>query len=57
MNDRQKVLAWLDFIKEVNQCCIDEVINECKVNPEARAYYLMRYRQDVLELHLVENAA
>lgn len=52
-SDRMKVLAWLKHIKEDDQRCVDEVINDCKANPEARAYYLMRYEQDVREQHLV----
>ena len=58
--ERVKVLAWLAHIKEFDQRCIDEVIDQCKADPEARAYYLMRYEQDVLkmpQLHLVDNAA
>jgi len=60
LTDRQKVMAWLASIKEDGQRCIDEVIEDCKVNPEARAYYVSRHDEDVLgipKLHLVENAA
>lgn len=55
--NRTKVLAWLAHIKEADPLCIGEVINECKANPEARTYYLMRYEQDVLDQNLIENAA
>lgn len=60
MTDREKVLAWLAYIKETDQRCIDEVIEICKADPEARAYYVSRHDEDVMGapvLHLVENAA
>lgn len=58
--DRVKVLAWLASIGEKNQQCIDEVIEQCRIDSEARAYYVSRHDEDVLrmpKLHLVENAA
>lgn len=55
--DRAKVLAWLAHINETDQRCIAEVMEACTNDPEARKYYLMKYEQDVLEQHLIENAA
>lgn len=45
MTERQKVLAWLASIGETDQACIDEVIDQCKNDPEARAYYVFRYNE------------
>ena len=42
MTDREKVLAWLKHTGEKDQAVIDEVIAQCKVDPEARAYYVGR---------------
>lgn len=60
LTDREKVLAWLAYIKEDDQRCIGEVIETCKADPEARAYFVSRHDEDILGvpvLHLVENAA
>lgn len=40
--DRQKVLDWLASIGETDQACIDEVLEQCKTDPDARKYYVMR---------------
>jgi hypothetical protein len=45
MTDRAKVLAWLKRIGETDQAVIDEVIEACKTDPSARAYYLMRSKE------------
>lgn len=62
MTDRQKVMAWLAHIQETGQSCINEVIEHCKTNQEARKYFVSRYDEDVLniyqpQLNLIENAA
>lgn len=58
--DRSKVLAWLAHIGEKDQRCIDEVIEQCRTDSNARAYYVKRHNEDVIgapHLHLIENAA
>ena len=60
MTDRRRVLAWLAHIKEDDQRVIDEVIEQCRNDSDARAYYVNRHNEDVMGapvLHLVENAA
>ena len=42
LTDRDKVLAWLNHINETDQAIIDEVIEACRTDPEARAYYVGR---------------
>jgi hypothetical protein len=49
-SDRMKVLAWLAHIKETDQRCIDEVIEQCKGDPWARQYFVKRHDEDVLQL-------
>ena len=43
--DKSKINAWLDKIGETDQACRDEVIELCKNNTEARAYYVSRYER------------
>lgn len=40
--DRAKVERWLDHIKEFDQECRTEVLNQCAKDKEARAYYVKR---------------
>lgn len=42
MTDRERVLKWLAHIGETDQAVIDEVINQCRTDKEARAYYVGR---------------
>jgi hypothetical protein len=42
-SDRAKVNAWLDKIGEHEDACRAEVLEQCKNDPEARAYYVGRY--------------
>ena len=37
--DRQKILAWLGRIGETDQRCINEVLELCAKDVEARKYY------------------
>lgn len=37
-----KVNAWLDKIGEHDEACRQEVLEQCKDDPEARQYYLQR---------------
>jgi len=37
-----KIRAWLKYIEETDSDVIEEIIKRCKVNPEARQYFLMR---------------
>lgn len=46
MDDRRKVLAWLDHIGETDKACRAEVLQLCKDDPEARAYYVKHYTDD-----------
>ena len=60
--DRAKVMAWLSHINEFCQEIIDEVIDACVKDPEARKYFVARHDEDILniyqpQLHLIENAA
>ena len=41
-SDRQKVLDWLASIGETDQACINEVLEQCKTDTEARKYFVMR---------------
>lgn len=45
MSDREKVLKWLEAINETDPECINEVIEQCASDPQARAYYVGRYEQ------------
>ena len=47
ITDRQKVSAWLAFIREVNPQMIEEVMALCSKDPDARRYFVMRYNQDI----------
>lgn len=40
--DKQDVLAWLDSIEETNQGVVDDVLNRCESDPEARDYFVIR---------------
>lgn len=40
--DKQDVLAWLDSIEETDQGVVDDVLNRCESDPEARDYFLIR---------------
>ena len=44
--DRAKVLEWLKFIGEDDEDCINEVLDRCKTDPEARAFYVSCYERD-----------
>lgn len=46
MTDREKVKFWLDHIGENDPACRDEVLDNCKANKEARAYYVSRFNED-----------
>jgi len=37
-----KIRVWLKHIRETDADVIEEIIERCKVNPEARRYFLMR---------------
>ena len=37
-----KIRAWLNHIEETDSDVIEEIVERCKVNPEARQYFLMR---------------
>lgn len=43
--DRQKVLDWLARIGETDEACINEVLEQCKTDPDARRYYVMRSKE------------
>jgi hypothetical protein len=43
--DRAKVNKWLDSIGEVDPYCRAEVLEQCKDDPDARAYYVSRYEE------------
>ena len=43
MTDREKVLAWLDWIGEDDAECREEVFAHCRESIEARKYYVVRY--------------
>ena len=45
LDDRSKVLAWLAHIGETSQSCINEVIEQCQNDPDARKYYVGRYNE------------
>lgn len=45
-SDKEKVLKWLDSIGEKDRQCIDEVIEQCAKDQEARDYYVGRYSQE-----------
>ncbi len=44
--DRAKVISWLASIGETDQRCIDEVLEHCKKDQEARAYYVSRHDEE-----------
>jgi hypothetical protein len=37
-----KIRVWLKHIEETDSGVIEEIVERCKVNPEARQYFLMR---------------
>lgn len=37
-----KIRIWLKHIEETDSDVIEEIVERCKVNPEARRYFLMR---------------
>lgn len=37
-----KIRAWLKYIEETDLDVIEEIIDRCRVNPEARRYFSMR---------------
>ena len=41
------VLAWLESIGETDQAIIDEVLQRCKEDADALAYFVWRGRQAV----------
>jgi hypothetical protein len=43
--DKASILAWLHYISENNQEIIDEVLDKCRSDPDALAYYLGRSRE------------
>jgi len=42
ISDRAKINTWLTKIGETDEACRAEVLEQCKDDPEARAYYLQR---------------
>ena len=44
-SDRQRVERWLNSIGETDQACRDEVLEQCKADLAARAYYVAMYEQ------------
>lgn len=47
LDDRSNVNAWLDHIQCTDQQERGEVLEKCKTDPEARAYFVGRWSQDV----------
>lgn len=47
LDDRYKVNAWLDHINCTNPQERGEVLEKCKTDPEARAYFVKRWTEDV----------
>ncbi len=47
LSDRQKVNQWLDHIGSKDERERDEVMKKCSEDPEARAYFVGRWSQDV----------
>lgn len=43
MSDKEKIIIWLNIIEETDQDCINEVIDQCSKDKEARKYYVSRY--------------
>lgn len=37
-----KIRVWLKHIEETDSDVIEDIIERCKTNPEARQYFLMR---------------
>jgi hypothetical protein len=46
VDDRVKINKWLDSINETDEECRAEVLQQCKDDPEARAYYVGLYERD-----------
>lgn len=44
--DRQKVNKWLDHINEHDDACRAEVMEQCKNDKEARAFYVQCFERD-----------
>lgn len=44
-SDRQLINDWLDRINEHDPACRAEVLDQCKNDKEARAYYVSRARE------------
>lgn len=45
-SDRLKVLAWLDWAQVTDPAEREEVMTNCKNNPEDRAGFVRSYHQD-----------
>lgn len=46
LTDRAKINKWLDHINEQDPILRAEVIDICKVDRGARAYYVKRFTED-----------
>ena len=46
LTDRQKINIWLDSINETDQATRDEVMEHCRIDREARAFYVQKYDED-----------
>ena len=46
-SDRELVNDWLDRINEHNQACRDEVLEQCKNDPDARKFYVQKAKGEI----------
>ncbi len=43
--DREKILAWLAHIGEIDQKRIDETLRNCEADPEVREFFVAKHRE------------
>ena len=46
LQDKQKINLWLDSINETDQATREEVLEHCRIDKEARAFYVQKYDED-----------
>jgi hypothetical protein len=53
LSAERRIRAWLDRIGETDEEAIAEVLERCRNDPEARAYYLARATETEPRIHAV----
>ena len=46
LTSREKINLWLDSINETDKECRDEVLEHCRIDKEARSFYVQKYEEN-----------